>query len=621
MSFSARAFGRELRDLMPQPGPPTIDIGILTIKDEEFRAVLEAFPKKAGVHRGKREYTLRHAETADGAKYTVAILRQIEQGNGEAQDAARDLLDDFDPALLLVVGIAGGLPSDDITLGDVVISMRVNDYNVEARKARAKPTYSMAGGPIAKDLQARVANLAGREHELGRWTAKLPSRPGVSWNRSGALYGPKAWQTEVKEKLQAHFGRGVPGRSPVFAAGPIASSDKLVKDPKVLFPWIQTARHLLAIEMESGGVYRAARDRRPMLAIRGISDIVGLKRSEAWTRYACATAAAFARAFLRTRPVEPKSRESANEAGARGAPSPGKSAPVLDTLFANLAPLKAYPATMYVSPATIATYKQGWGRLRDGASSYVTQAWVLHNKNIYSFEDPSSGYLAKIVDTTAIEAHESSHWALTADADERRIFVHLLNGALRDDLAIFGVRFAPDDGVYYFAGRPEEPPRRFKYKNVRLWSTMTVVSKYPHVAKDGTESTYLRHLAFDGRFRNLGGAWFLEVSPTYRFTHDGRKKSWLHEYRLSGIKRWEGNRSVLSQVLLWSNVLSSVPGPDRPKRHLAFDTLPVFEIERPIADDELSSVESVDGSNPPPDASSAEEPPVDEPADSEDGEA
>jgi len=42
-----------------------------------------------------------------------------------------------------------------------------------------------------------------------------------------------------------------------------------------------------------------------MLVIRGISDIVGLKRSDAWTQYACASAAAFTRAFLRTRPVDP----------------------------------------------------------------------------------------------------------------------------------------------------------------------------------------------------------------------------------------------------------------------------------------------------------------------------
>jgi hypothetical protein len=55
--------------------------------------------------------------------------------------------------------------------------------------------------------------------------------------------------------------------------------------------------------MESGGVYRALRERCPMLPIRGISDIVGLQRSEQWIGFACTSAAAFARAFLRTRPV------------------------------------------------------------------------------------------------------------------------------------------------------------------------------------------------------------------------------------------------------------------------------------------------------------------------------
>jgi nucleoside phosphorylase len=598
---------------MPPTTPPTVDIGILTIKDDEFRAVLDVFPKKAGIYRGHREYTLRDADTADGGRYTVAIVRQIEQGNGEAQEAARDLLDDLNPSLLLVIGIAGGLPSEDITLGDVVISTRVNDYNVEARKARSKPTYSLSGGPIAKELQSRVANLLGREEDLGRWTTKLPARPTVRWNRQGSLYGPKRWQTEVKEKLQAHFGRGVAQRAPVFAAGPIASSDKLVKDPKMLFPWIETARHLLAIEMESGGVYRAARERCPMLAIRGISDIVGFKRSDSWTKYACASAAAFARAFLRTRPVEPRIGSTTSQRA--DALASTVSAPITDKLYANLAPLKAYSPTVYVTPANVVTYKQGWARLREGATSYVTQAWVLHNRNVYSFEDPGDGYLSKIVDTGATEAHAADQWAKSADPDKRRLFVHLLNGALRDDLAIFGVRFAADDKVYYFAGRPDDPPRRYKYKNVRLWSTMTVVSNYEHTTKDGKKSTYFRHLAFDGRFRLLGDEWFLEISPTYRFTIDGRKKSWLHEYRLSGIKRYEGNRAVLSQVLLWSNVLCAAPAPDGPQRHLGFDTLPVFEIERPIADDELTSIEAIeDASTHPQSSLPSDEPPVEEPA-------
>ena len=216
---------------------------------------------------------------------------------------ARDLIEDLAPRLVLLIGIAGGLPSDDITLGDVVLSTRIHDFTVEARKVGDEVTYAAAGGPIDKALANAVADLANREDVLGNWTADLPTRPPVAWTRKEQFEGPPEWQRQLRAKLEHHHGRGAAPRAPVYAAGPIASSDRLVKDPELLIPWLQTARNLLAIEMESGGVYRAVRERCPMLAIRGISDIVGLKRADAWTRYACASAAAFTRAFLRTRPV------------------------------------------------------------------------------------------------------------------------------------------------------------------------------------------------------------------------------------------------------------------------------------------------------------------------------
>jgi len=284
----------------------SVDIGILTICDDEFRAVLDAFPQKAGagVHKGaNRQYILRHAEVATGERYTVAILRQVEQGTGEAQHAARDLIDDLAPKLVLVVGIAGGLPSDDVTLGDVVLGTRIHDYTVEAVKTGHEVTYAATGGPIDQAIAAAVVALAGREDELGDWTSGLPPQPTVAWTEEGQVYGPPEWQRELRAKLEHHYGGSASRRAPTYVSGPIASSDRLVKDPTVLFPWITTARNLLAVEMESGGVYRAARERCPMLAIRGISDIVGLKRADAWTKYACASAAAFARAFLRTQPV------------------------------------------------------------------------------------------------------------------------------------------------------------------------------------------------------------------------------------------------------------------------------------------------------------------------------
>src|ERR1700674_1819693 len=234
---------------------PIVDIGILTIRDDEFRAVLKAFEHDHGIYRSRhREYTLRTADAGQGARYRLAILRQIEQGNGEAQEAARDLIDDLQPSLLLVVGIAGGLPSDDISLGDVVLSTRVLDFSLEARKFQEHTTYNVGGGPIFKSIATGIANLSARESELGNWWEELPPKPSVTWAPS-RLYGPTTWRRHVRGTLKSHFGKGLPAKPPMFSAGPIASSDRLVKDPKVLFPWITTARGILAIEMESAGVH------------------------------------------------------------------------------------------------------------------------------------------------------------------------------------------------------------------------------------------------------------------------------------------------------------------------------------------------------------------------------
>jgi nucleoside phosphorylase len=254
---------------------PQVDIGILTIRDDEFRAVLDVFPE-IGRYRGPhREYALRRADAGGGDGYMAAVIRQSEQGNGEAQDAARDLIEDLAPRLLIVVGIAGGVPSDDLTLGDVIIATRIHDFTVEARNAKEPTEYAVSGGPITRDVAALVANLAAREAELGDWTAGLPEPPPVRWTKK-QLYGPDSWQDKLRSALQRHHGKGKPPRRPRYIDGVIASSDRLVEDPGLLFPWITTARNILAVEMESAGVYRAARERCPMLAIRGISDIVGL---------------------------------------------------------------------------------------------------------------------------------------------------------------------------------------------------------------------------------------------------------------------------------------------------------------------------------------------------------
>lgn len=109
----------------------TVDFGILTIREDEFEAVLERLPPQATV-KGRRAYNLHWMELPEGGSYLVAMVRCIEQGNTEALDAARDLLEELAPQWLLVVGIAGGVPSDETSLGDVVVSTRIVDFSVEA---------------------------------------------------------------------------------------------------------------------------------------------------------------------------------------------------------------------------------------------------------------------------------------------------------------------------------------------------------------------------------------------------------------------------------------------------------------------------------------------------------
>lgn len=283
---------------------PRVDVAILSIKEEEFRAVLDAFPEDVGLHVGPtshRHYNLRSADAGGGAQYQVAIVRHGEQGTGEAQNVARDLLEELQPALILVVGIAGGVPSDDLTLGDVVLSLQISDYTLHLRKEGTETEYSTAGGPIAREISGSVVNLPAREADLGDWTSGLPPRPPVEPDEAN-LYGPEDWKKRVRDSVNRHFGRK-PRTKPRFASGVLGSSDALIKDANVLIAWLKTSRNLLAVEMESAGVYRATRDRCPMVAIRGLSDVVGLKRDERWTQYACRSAAAFARAYLRTTPT------------------------------------------------------------------------------------------------------------------------------------------------------------------------------------------------------------------------------------------------------------------------------------------------------------------------------
>ncbi|MES2639723.1 MAG: hypothetical protein V4850_09575 [Myxococcota bacterium] len=273
-----------------------VDVAIITVKEEEHSAVLHHFsPANGKTRRGTRQdYDVCEVATHDGV-VRVAIARCLLQGNVQAQTVATDVLDDLHPRLVVVVGIAGGCPSEDFTLGDVIVSSYIHDLTLEDTGAGEGSRFNARGGPLDAEAARIVARLQSLGRSMGDWAARLrQTRPSLDGHHTT---GDVDWNKKITDAFERHAREG--RAHPIARAEAVASSDRVVKAPELLVAWRAVLKGVAAVEMESAGAYAACQHRGvPCFAIRGISDIVGWKRDELWTIYACETAAAYAHALF-----------------------------------------------------------------------------------------------------------------------------------------------------------------------------------------------------------------------------------------------------------------------------------------------------------------------------------
>jgi nucleoside phosphorylase len=305
-----------------------VDFAIISIREDEWRAVLQRFPNEDTV-RGRRTYTLTRIPLSSTDYYLVVTAPTLGQGEVKGFDLARNMIDDFDPQWLVVVGIGGGFPSDDYTLGDAVVATKLTDFSLSAALEGGQPEFAVSGVRMHKSIEDLLAFLPALP-QLGEWNSResiIAPKPSVDISNdalSKSIYATRDdWKEKVRQSLSHHFDPQGATRRPLVRAGAIASSNWLLKDTEMATRWKAVARDILAVEMELAGVYEAAREMNvaentykeyPILAVRGISDVVGYDRTGEWTTYACHTAAAFASALLRTRPIEPCSTRRVQEA-------------------------------------------------------------------------------------------------------------------------------------------------------------------------------------------------------------------------------------------------------------------------------------------------------------------
>jgi len=283
----------------------TIDFGIITIRRDEYEAVLERFEGDDNIE-GERNYRISDVITEEEGKIIrIAIVRSNGRGEGEAQSAAHDMITELDPKCLLAVGIAGGIPDNDFSLGDVVVATHIHDFSVEAVLEKGNE-YDVKGLTIPKVVQNLIVSLKSHEKKLGSWVKDtyLPEKmPMVEYANLDRYYGPDDWKKKVFKSLEMHFKASNHHHTPKVIDGPVASSDRLIKNAEITQKLLSFIRSTRAVEMEVAGVYRATQGTKKnhlLTTIRGISDIIGFERDDDWTNYACQSAAAFTYAFVKS---------------------------------------------------------------------------------------------------------------------------------------------------------------------------------------------------------------------------------------------------------------------------------------------------------------------------------
>ena len=109
-----------------------IDIGVITVREDEYEAVQEKLDDPKIVETANRSYVVGQVQHHTGKSFRIALVMTLGQGATAAQHATSDLIIDLDPKWIGLVGIGGAIPESEFTLGDVILATRLHDFTVGA---------------------------------------------------------------------------------------------------------------------------------------------------------------------------------------------------------------------------------------------------------------------------------------------------------------------------------------------------------------------------------------------------------------------------------------------------------------------------------------------------------
>jgi nucleoside phosphorylase len=231
---------------------------VIVALPEEFDVFQKLLPSTAD-HSTSFQVRLEHSSGHPDFRIISALSEQM--GSQSALLSTEQCIKDFEPDLIVVLGIAGSL-SSDACVGDVCISNEIIDVLHNSKVSG--PTEEISLHPAVSTVDAALVSSFNfiRSHpnlkpRYDEWRSSgLEASNALGLNDVVRIDGPELLVGPI-------------------ACGPVTASKEFKERIRAI------TRKVLAIETESGGVMAAARQYAiPTITIRGISDDADAKKAD-----------------------------------------------------------------------------------------------------------------------------------------------------------------------------------------------------------------------------------------------------------------------------------------------------------------------------------------------------
>jgi len=256
------------------------DVGIVcALEYPELAAVQVALGgaaawKEVGDTRHAHIYRETTMATVGGKTLRVVATTSTSMGLTAAAIATTQLVLQFRPRLVAMIGIAAGTHTKDKHFGDVLVADPSVDYN-SGKVVFANGVRDFQPDPYPLSLNPRLRMV------LQKYRSTHP----------------------IFVEIRKRWHDAAPDGPNRLHVGPVGAADQVIDDASRVLEILKNWRKLIGVEMETYGVYRAVHEspepRPRAVSFKAVCDFAA-EKLDSWQEFAAFVAAEFAVAFFKT---------------------------------------------------------------------------------------------------------------------------------------------------------------------------------------------------------------------------------------------------------------------------------------------------------------------------------